>query len=81
MDWKIIISELLSSGLTQAQIAAAAGVKQPTIAGLLAGTQKDMRWSSGEKLRQLHKNTCLAQRVPAMSEPIATKRAAGGEHA
>lgn len=59
MDWKIIISELRLSGLTQTQIAAAVGVRQSTIAGLLAGTQTDMRWSNGERLKQLHEKTVL----------------------
>ncbi len=71
MDWKIIIAELLSSGLTQTQIATAVGVKQPTIAGLLAGTQTDMRWSNGERLKRLHEATVLR------AEPAT----AGDEHA
>lgn len=71
MDWKIIIAELLSSGLTQTQIATAVGVKQPTIAGLLAGTQTDMRWSNGERLKRLHEAT-VSRAAPTT---------AGDEHA
>ncbi len=54
MNWKSIIQDLCSRGLTQAQIAAEVGVKQSTIAGILSGAQKDMRWQNGERLRGLH---------------------------
>lgn len=54
MDWKSIIRDLCAHGLTQAQIAAEVGVKQSTIAGILSGAQKDMRWQNGERLRALH---------------------------
>jgi transcriptional regulator with XRE-family HTH domain len=55
MDWKTIIQELGSHGLTQAQIAAEVGVRQSTIAGILKGDQVDMRWQNGERLRSLHR--------------------------
>ncbi|CAB3857173.1 hypothetical protein LMG3410_02089 [Achromobacter aegrifaciens] len=54
MNWKSIIQDLCSRGLTQAQIAAEVGVKQSTIAGILSGAQKDMRWQNGDRLRALH---------------------------
>ncbi|MGE8627686.1 helix-turn-helix domain-containing protein [Achromobacter denitrificans] len=54
MNWKSIIQDLRSYGLTQAQIAAEVGVKQSTVAGILSGAQKDMRWQTGERLRALH---------------------------
>ena len=57
MNWINIISDLLSIGLTQAQIAKSAGVSQPTIAGLLAGDQKDMKWANGNKLASFHKKS------------------------
>jgi len=62
MDWKNIISELLSAGLTQAQIAKSAGVTQPTIAGLLAGDQKDMKWTNGHRLALFYKKTMRGRR-------------------
>lgn len=55
MDWTKLISELTASGMTQESIADAVGVKQPTIAGILSGAQKDMKWSNGERLRVLHR--------------------------
>lgn len=36
--------------MTQAQIADVVGVRQSTIAGLLGGSQRDMRWLHGERL-------------------------------
>lgn len=51
MDWKTIIQELDSLGLTQAQIAAEVDLKQSTISGILFGAQKDMRWQNGEHIR------------------------------
>jgi hypothetical protein len=54
MNWKTLITDLLGFGLTQAAIADAIKVKQPTISGILSGAQTDMRWSYGERLRKLH---------------------------
>ena len=54
MNWTNLITDLIGLGMTQAEIAADIGVKQPTISGILSGTQKDMRWQNGERLRQLH---------------------------
>lgn len=71
MDWKTIIQELGSLGLTQAQIAAEVDLKQSTIAGILSGAQKDMRWQNGERLRQLHarmKAAAQADPAPAQQE-------------
>lgn len=58
MDWKNIIQSLLSDGMTQAQIAKAVGVAQPTISGLLSGAQRDMRWESGNRLISLYRQNC-----------------------
>lgn len=60
MDWKKLLQEILAAGWSQAQIGAEIGVKQPTISGLLNGDQTDMRWSIGERLRQLHHRVCEA---------------------
>lgn len=73
MNWKSIIQDLCSSGLTQAQIASEVGVKQPTIAGILSGAQKDMRWANGERLRTLHAR--LLQRPPGADESAALGQA------
>lgn len=54
MNWTSLIGDLIGWGMTQAEIAAAIGVKQPTISGILSGAQKDMRWQNGERLRELH---------------------------
>lgn len=54
MNWKNIIQSIASRGLTQSEIALAIGVKQSTIAGVLSGAHKDMRWRNGQKLLNLH---------------------------
>lgn len=54
MDWKNTIAELQATGLTQEQIARSVGVGQSTVAALLSGSQKDMKWANGERLRVLH---------------------------
>lgn len=58
MDWKNIILSLVSQGFTQAQIAKEVGVAQPTIAGLLSGAQRGMRWENGDRLLALHRRAC-----------------------
>ncbi|ROT45030.1 helix-turn-helix domain-containing protein [Pusillimonas sp. NJUB218] len=63
MDWKKIIDDLISGGLTQAQIAKAAGVSQPTIAGLVAGHQRDMRWINGNRLLTLHGRALKSKKI------------------
>lgn len=54
MDWKTIIQDLLDSGLTQVEIGRRVDCSQPTIAALASGAQKEVRWSTGDKLRRLH---------------------------
>jgi predicted transcriptional regulator len=54
MDWKTLIRDLVNSGMSQAAIAMNIGVTQPTISGIVKGSQKDVRWSIGERLRALH---------------------------
>lgn len=66
MDWKNKILELISAGFTQAQIANETGVSQPTIAGLIAGDQRDMKWANGHRLLSFHKRV---MRTRMSSEP------------
>lgn len=63
----MIIQDLARHELTQAQIATLIGVKQSTIAGLLSGAQKDMRWGNGERLRELHRRVCVLHLPPDAS--------------
>jgi len=58
MNWILIIQNLCSLGLTQAQIAREVGVRQSTIAGLLSGNQRDMRWLHGERLLVIFGRWC-----------------------
>lgn len=54
MDWKTLISELLAVGWTQPRLAQECGVGQSTISLLATGATKDPRYSTGQKLRELH---------------------------
>lgn len=53
MDWKLLIAELQSLEMTQAQIAAACNCGQSTVSELAKGVTKDPRHSIGEALRKL----------------------------
>lgn len=55
MDWKQVISELISSGLTQCEIAKAAGVAQSAISELYTGKTTEPRYSTGLRLMQLRR--------------------------
>lgn len=56
MDWKKIIQEILSSGMTQAAVAEHVGIKQPSLSEILnSETRKGVRWETGNKLIALHK--------------------------
>gem|GEM_PF-5720589 len=88
MHWKSHLRDLIAKGLTQAEIGRRIGIKQPTIAGLLAGTQQDVRWHVGQKLLALHTELCGSAHThppPAASEdssaPEAATEAGEGSHA
>ena len=61
MEWKNIISDLLKSGLTQAQIASETGVPQPTISALLNEKQKELSYLNGNRL-VCYYNKAMAKR-------------------
>lgn len=65
MDWQKLISDLVSLGMTQAEIGKHAQLSQPTISDLAAGRIQDLRWSAGERLRSLHKRRMRSAKVPA----------------
>lgn len=55
MNWKLLIKELLDSGMTQVEIANFIGVKQPSIVDILQDRVKSVRWDMGDKILKLHK--------------------------
>ena len=65
MDWQKLISDLVSLGMTQAEIGKHAQLSQPTISDLAAGRIQDLRWSAGERLRSLHKRRMRSANVAA----------------
>lgn len=58
MDWKSIIAELMSAGVTQKEIGEEVGLKQPSVSDLARGVTAEVSWRVGEKLLALHANRC-----------------------
>lgn len=59
MDWKSIISNLQASGLTQVQIAEAAGISQAHVSDLMNGRRgKRVSFDIGRRLEALHAKRC-----------------------
>jgi predicted transcriptional regulator len=61
MDWKKIIEELSGAGVSQYAIAKELALTQATISRVATGDQKDMKWSDGQRLLQLHSKHFGAQ--------------------
>lgn len=55
MNWNEYIQDLIDAGMTQAAIGESIGLSQPSIADLLNGHTKSVRWEVGDKLIALHK--------------------------
>lgn len=63
MNWSHLVSALMSSGLTQQQIAERVQVKQPTISRLRSGVIKRPGYQLGAALVELyHKRYLLIRR-------------------
>ena len=69
MDWKLLISELTSRGLSQPQIAAKVGCGQATISDLASARTKEPRHSLGQALIALH--DCAVNSPQPTTEPAA----------
>jgi predicted transcriptional regulator len=58
MDWKQLITDLLATGMTQAEIARKIGVTQSAISHVLNQKgQKGFKFEPGQKLVNLHRRT------------------------
>ena len=57
MNWQIIISDLINSGLTQVEIAQRAQIAQPTVSSLLRGSQVNCNWTIGNRLLEIHRRS------------------------
>lgn len=55
MDWKKLIGDLVSTGVTQIEIGKAIGLSQPAISDLLRGRTSRVEWAVGESLIDLHR--------------------------
>lgn len=70
MDWQKIVIDLVSLGMTQAEIAEKIGVSQPTISDLKNGNIKEPLHSKGCALIGLHKR--MLSRINRVSSPGAS---------
>ena len=70
MDWKQLILEITSSGMTQAEVAAEAGLAQSAISDLVTGKTTEPRYSTGKKLVAIRRNR-LSKRKRNSSPPSA----------
>lgn len=55
MNWKLLISECIAAGMSQAEIAKQIGVTQSAISHVLKGSQKGFLYEPGKKLIDLHR--------------------------
>lgn len=73
MDWTRIVLDLKRSSLTQAQIAAAIGVSQPTISDIERGEHGGrIAFATGAKLLDLWREKCAGgdrNAAPPATEP------------
>lgn len=56
MDWKLLIQNLISSGLTETEIAKDVGCSQPSVNQLKTGVVKEPKHRIGSALIELHEN-------------------------
>lgn len=77
MDWKQIIFELQATGLTQTQLADRIAVAQSAISELATGKTTEPKFSTGDRLRALHKKLCGRKRAP-QAQPQPTPQPAEG---
>lgn len=55
MKWNELLSDILSRGWTQAQIAAEMGRPQSWVSDIHRGRYHDLKWADGDKLIRLHR--------------------------
>lgn len=54
MNWQTLLSDIRAKGLSQVEIGRRIGRSQAWVAAVVAGKYRDIGWSDGEALRQLH---------------------------
>ena len=75
MNWQEMIKTLISEGWTQSGIAQEVGIGQSTVAEILAGRSRDMRWTNGDRLLRLYRRVTKTRAKPR--DPTTTE----AEHA
>lgn len=56
--WKKLISEILASGMTQMEVAAALGISQASVSDIYRGIVLDPKVSIADGIRALHAERC-----------------------
>jgi predicted XRE-type DNA-binding protein len=54
-NFQSMIRDLLATGMSQAQIGSALGKSQAWVAAVVGGQFKDLKWSDGNALVELHR--------------------------
>ena len=67
MNWKLIITELQASGLTQAQIADKCGCSQAAVSSILGGQIVEPKYAIGMALVALHRRATRKPRKEAVA--------------
>ena len=63
MDWKKLISEIQSCGLSQAAIGAEIGKSQVWVADVIRGRYDDVKWTDGQALIALRSKLTKQKRA------------------
>lgn len=65
MDWKTMLNDLRSAGISQEQIGARLGKSQAWVSAAMAGKYDDLKWSDGQALRRFHASVMRKVRAAA----------------
>ena len=65
-DWAAILSEMVDSGMSQREVAAAVGLSSPSVSNVLSGKVKTTEYTRGLRILTAHKAALKrAKRKPA----------------
>ena len=64
-DWKQMLSDIFSSGLTQTEVGRIVGIKQPSVSALATGKVLRPSYDVADRLRALHRKQMRAPKKAA----------------
>lgn len=68
MNWKLLISEIRTTGLSQIQIGKRLGKSQAWVSAVLGGKYLDLKWGEGQALIALHAEVTSRQEPTQQQE-------------